>query len=157
MHVTSLKDTAARPRRVAVGEFDGVHVGHRAVIAGNDTVLTFEPHPATVIGPHGAPPLLTSLEVKADLIAGLGVEELVVVPFTLEFAEQSAQHFIDEVLVRQLGATHVSVGENVNSGHRATGTPQSRAADERFETHIVPLISVDGEIVSSSRIRSLIA
>jgi riboflavin kinase/FMN adenylyltransferase len=157
MHVTSLKDTVVRPRRIALGEFDGVHVGHRAVIAGSDTVLTFEPHPATVIGPHGAPPLLTSLDVKIDLIAGLGVEELVVVPFNLEFAEQSARHFVDEVLLRQLGATHVSVGENFNFGHRATGTPQSLAADDRFETRIVPLISVDGEIVSSSRIRSLIA
>ncbi len=131
-------------------------MGHRAVIAGSDTVLTFEPHPATVIGQHGAPPLLTSLDVKVELIAGLGVEELVVVPFNLEFAGQSAQHVVDEVLVRQLGATHVSVGENFNFGHRATGTPQSLAADERFETRIVPLVSVNGEIVSSSRIRSLI-
>jgi riboflavin kinase / FMN adenylyltransferase len=157
MRVTSLKDAIARPRRVAVGEFDGVHVGHRAVIAGNDTVLTFEPHPATVVRPYSAPLLLTSLDVKIELIAELGVEELVVVPFDLQFAQQSPQHFIDEVLVRQLGATHVSVGENFNFGYRATGSPQLLAAEPRFETRIVPLVSRDGEIVSSSRIRGLIA
>lgn len=157
MQVTSLTDAVARPRHIAVGEFDGVHVGHRAVIAGNDTVLTFEPHPATVVKPHGAPPLLTNLDVKIELIAELGVNELVVVPFDLEFAQQSAQHFVDEVLVRQLGATHVSVGENFNFGYRATGSPQLLAADNRFETRIVPLVFRDGEVVSSSRIRALIA
>lgn len=157
MQVTSLTDAVTRPRCIAVGEFDGVHVGHRAVIAGNDTVLTFEPHPATVVRPHGAPPLLTGLDVKIELIAELGVEELVVVPFDLDFAQQSPQHFVDEVLVRRLGATHVSVGENFNFGYHATGSPQLLGADSRFETRIVPLVFRDGEVVSSSRIRALIA
>jgi riboflavin kinase/FMN adenylyltransferase len=156
MRVTELMDVEPRPRRVAVGEFDGVHLGHREVIAGNDTVLTFEPHPLRVVRPEAAPKLLTSLEVKAELIAGLGVEELVVIRFDDTFAAQSPLEFIDHVLVERLGATRVSVGENFRFGHRAAGDPALLAADPRFETRIVPLVEVDGEIVSSSHIRGLV-
>ncbi len=156
MRVTLLADVETRPRRVAVGEFDGVHLGHREVIRSNDTVLTFEPHPLQVIRPEAAPKLLTSFAVKQDLIAGLGVDELVVVPFDQRFAAQSPQEFIDQVLVGKLQATHVSVGENFRFGHRASGEPATLAADGRFETRVVPLIEVDGEIVSSSHIRALI-
>ena len=81
MDVTWLPDAEPRPRHVAVGEFDGVHLGHREVMRGADTVLTFEPHPRTVVAPDKAPKLLTSLDTKADLVAGLGVRELVVIPF----------------------------------------------------------------------------
>ena len=113
-----------RPRRVAVGEFDGVHLGHRAVIAGSDTVLTFEPHPLTVTHPERAPKLLTGLDVKADLVAGIGVRELVVIPFDDRFAQQSAQDFIDHVLVdAAAGDKQVSVGENFRFGHGASGRP----------------------------------
>ena len=156
MRVTQLGDVQPRPRRVAVGEFDGVHLGHREVIRGNDTVLTFEPHPLQVIRPEAAPRLLTSFPVKEDLIARLGVEELVVIPFDPEFAAQSPEDFIDQVLVQKLNATHVSVGENFRFGHRAAGDPSTLAGDARFETRIVPLVEVDGEIVSSSHIRALV-
>jgi len=114
-----LSDVQPRPRRLAVGEFDGVHLGHREVIAGSDTVLTFEPHPLAVVRPEAAPRLLTSFEVKRELIEGLGVRELVVIPFDERFARQSPQEFIDDVLVGSLRATHVSVGENFRFGHRA--------------------------------------
>ena len=97
-----LDDAEPRPRRVAVGEFDGVHLGHREVISGSDTVLTFEPHPLQVVRPEAAPKLLTSLDAKAELIAELGVEELVVIPFDEGFAHQSPQEFIDHVLVERL-------------------------------------------------------
>ncbi|HWK17473.1 MAG TPA: bifunctional riboflavin kinase/FAD synthetase [Solirubrobacteraceae bacterium] len=151
-----LPDTVPRPRRVAVGEFDGVHVGHREVISGNDTVLTFEPHPLQVVRPEAAPKLLTSLDAKAELIETLGVEELVVVPFDEGFALQTPQEFIDRILVERLSATHVSVGENFSFGHRAAGDPAMLMADPRFETRVVPLVDVDGEIVSSSHIRGLV-
>jgi riboflavin kinase/FMN adenylyltransferase len=151
-----LDETEPRPRRVAVGEFDGVHIGHREVIRGSDTVLTFEPHPLQVIRPEAAPKLLTSLAVKSELIAELGVEELVVVPFDPGFAEQTPAEFIDRVLVERLGAVHVAVGENFRFGHRAAGDPALLAADPRFVTRVVPLIEVDGEVVSSSHIRGLI-
>ena len=87
MRMMTLEQTEPRPRRVAVGEFDGVHLGHREVIRGSDTVLTFEPHPLRVIRPEAAPKLLTSLDVKTELIAELGVDEMVVIPFDQGFAE----------------------------------------------------------------------
>ena len=151
-----LSEVRGRPRRVAVGDFDGVHLGHREVIRGNDTVLTFEPHPRRVVRPEAAPKLLTSLEVKAELIAALGVDELVVIPFDQGFAHQSPQEFIDHILVERLQATRVSVGENFRFGHRAAGDPELLAADGRFETRVVPLVEVEGEIVSSSHIRGLV-
>jgi riboflavin kinase / FMN adenylyltransferase len=156
MRVTMLQDALPRRRRVAVGEFDGVHVGHREVISGNDTVLTFEPHPLQVVRPEAAPKLLTSVESKAELIATLGVEELVMIPFDKGFAAQTPQEFIDRILDEQLTATHVSVGENFRFGNRAAGAPAMLAADPRFETRVVPLVEVDGEVVSSSHIRGLV-
>ena len=155
MKTTRLPDVEPRPRRVAVGTFDGVHLGHRAVIGGADTVLTFEPHPQLVVA-GSAPRLLTTLERKAELVAGLGVEELVVVPFDREFASWSAERFVDEVLVERLGATHVAVGENFRFGAKAQGDAEMLRADPRFETRVQPLHEVDGEIVSSSHIRGLL-
>jgi riboflavin kinase/FMN adenylyltransferase len=151
-----LKDVRPRARRLAVGEFDGVHLGHREVIAGNDTVLTFDPHPLAVIRPEAAPKLLMSLDAKIERIGQLGVQELVVIPFDQTFAAQSPQEFIDQVLVGRLHATHVSVGENFRFGNRASGGPALLAADGRFQTTIVKLVEVDGEIVSSSHIRALV-
>jgi riboflavin kinase / FMN adenylyltransferase len=156
MRVTWLPDAEARPRHVAVGEFDGVHLGHRAVMRGADTVLTFEPHPRTVVAPDSAPKLLTSLETKADLIAPLGVEELVVIPFDGAFASQSPQDFIDHVLVERLGAQHVSVGENFRFGHRARGDAALLQAQDSFRTRVVDLVEGDVEVISSSHIRGLI-
>jgi len=151
-----LSEVRERPRRVAVGEFDGVHLGHREVIRGSDTVLTFEPHPLRVIRPEAAPKLLTSLDAKAELIATLGVEELVVIPFNDGFAHQTPEEFVEHILVERLHATHVSVGENFRFGYRAAGDPEMLEADERFEMRVVPLVEVDGEIVSSSHIRGLV-
>jgi riboflavin kinase/FMN adenylyltransferase len=156
MRITLLPDVEQRPRRVAVGEFDGVHLGHRAVIQGSDTVLTFEPHPLAVIKPEAAPKLLTTLERKAELVADLGVKELVVIPFDAAFAQRSAEDFVEHVLVETLQATHVSVGENFRFGHRAGGDTKLLRADERFETRVVPLVEAHGEVVSSSHIRGLV-
>ena len=156
MRVTRLPDVEPRPRRVAVGTFDGVHLGHREVIRGADTVLTFEPHPAAIVAPGGAPRLLTPLERKIELIAELGVQELVVVVFDREFASRSAESFVDDVLVGALHAEHVSVGENFRFGHKANGDTQRLLSDDRFQTRVVPLLEVDGEVVSSSHIRGLV-
>jgi riboflavin kinase / FMN adenylyltransferase len=151
-----LQDVEPRPRRAAVGTFDGVHLGHREVIKGADTVLTFEPHPIAVVQPGASPRRLTDPERRAQLIASLGVEELVVIPFDDEFAARTAREFVDGVLVGALGATHVSVGENFRFGHKAQGDVDLLCADERFETRVVELLEVDGEIVSSSHIRGLV-
>ncbi len=160
MKVTKLPDVApseSGPRRVAIGTFDGVHLGHRAVIGDSDTVLTFEPHPQAVIHPESQPKLLNPFSIKRDLIAGLGVEELVVIPFDRDFASKSADQFVQEVLVETLGASEVSVGENFRFGAKAQGTPEFLGSREEFSTRVVPLVEVAGETVSSSHIRGLVA
>ena len=158
MKVTRLPDVErGAPRSVAVGTFDGVHLGHREVIAGADTVLTFDPHPVSVVAPQHTPKLLTTLERKAELVASLGVEEMVVIPFDREFASLSAAAFVDEVLAGSLGARRVSIGENFRFGQRAQGDPVLLASDGRFETDVHPLLEIDGEIVSSSHIRGLLS
>jgi riboflavin kinase/FMN adenylyltransferase len=155
--VTSLPDAEPRPRHVAIGTFDGVHRGHRAVIDEADTVVTFDPHPLEVLHPAALPKLITPFAVKRDVIEGLGVEELVVIPFDEAFAHRSAEDFIEHVLIERLGATKVSVGENFRFGAKAKGDPAMLAARPEFETRVVPLVEVDGETVSSTRIRALVA
>jgi riboflavin kinase/FMN adenylyltransferase len=157
VQITRLGDVERRERKVAVGTFDGVHLGHQEVIRGADSVLTFEPHPVSIVAPQHAPKLLTPLEIKAELIAALGVRETIVIPFDHSFAQRTASEFVDGVLVEALGATRVSVGENFRFGHKARGDTQLLAADGRFETVVHPLLEVDGEIVSSSHIRGLVA
>ncbi|MCX6371446.1 MAG: bifunctional riboflavin kinase/FAD synthetase [Solirubrobacterales bacterium] len=156
MKVTAFSDLEPRERSVAIGTFDGVHLGHREVIAGADTVLTFDPHPMSVTAPERAPELITSLLRKAELVESLGVEEMVVISFDEQFAQHSAEQFIDEVVVAGLGATRVQVGDNFGFGKRAQGRAELLLADDRFETAVMPLFELDGVPVSSSRIRSLL-
>jgi riboflavin kinase/FMN adenylyltransferase len=157
IQVTSLPDAKPRPRHVAIGTFDGVHRGHQAVIKGADTVLTFDPHPLEIIHPAALPKLIMPFGVKRDVIEGLGVEELVVIPFDQEFAQRSAEEFIEDVLITKLGAEQVSVGENFRFGAKAKGDPAMLAAQSAFETRVVPLVETDGETISSTRIRALVA
>src|SRR3954465_8226128 len=163
MKVTPLPGGTSPPegqpgrRKVAIGTFEGAHLGHREVIRGNDTVLTFDPHPLAVIHPEATPKLLNPFAVKRDLIAGLGVEELVVIPFDRHFASLEAEEFVDQVLVEKLGAESVSVGENFRFGKAARGTPEFLFEREEFETRVVPLVEVAGETGSSSHIRGLVA
>ncbi len=159
MKVVSLPDVepASGPRRVAIGTFDGVHLGHREVIRGATTVLTFDPHPLSVINPEATPKLISTFPVKRDLIAALGVGELVVIPFDKGFSSQSAEEFVQDVLIERLGAEQVSVGANFRFGKGAKGTAAFLAEHEEFDTHIVSLIEAAGETVSSSHIRGLLA
>jgi riboflavin kinase/FMN adenylyltransferase len=157
IQVTSLPDAEPRPRHVAIGTFDGVHRGHQAVIDDADTVLTFDPHPLEILHPAALPKLIMPFGVKRDVIEGLGVRELVVIPFDREFAQRSAEEFIERVLVERLGAEKVSVGENFRFGAKAKGDPAMLGSHSQFETRVVPLVEVDGETVSSTRIRALVA
>src|ERR671919_211538 len=138
IEVTPLSEAAHRSREVAIGTFDGVHVGHRQVIEGADTVLTFEPHPLRVIHPEAAP-------------------KLIVIPFDRGFSEIEPEEFCSRILVETLGAERVAVGENFRFGKRAKGDPEMLGARGEFETRVVPLVEVDGETVSSSRVRALVA
>src|SRR5512132_3862875 len=159
MKVLSLSDVepGSGPRRVALGTCDGVHRGHREVIRGADTVLTFDPHPLAVIHPEATPKLISTFTVKRDLIAGLGVDELVVIPFDKGFASQTAEEFVKDVLIDRLGAAQVSVGENFRFGKFARGTPEFLEEHGEFETRVVPLVEAAGEAISSSHIRGLVA
>jgi riboflavin kinase / FMN adenylyltransferase len=152
-----LQPSPPRSRRVAIGTFDGVHLGHRAVIGDSDTVLTFDPHPLAVLHPEALPKLLDSFPIKRDLIAGLGVDELVVIPFDEEFSHRSAEEFIEEILIEKLGTAEVSIGENFRFGHGARGDADLLSRYDELETRVVPLVEVAGETVSSSHIRGLVA
>jgi len=159
MKVASLPDVepGSGPRRVAIGTFDGVHLGHREVIRAADTVLTFDPHPLSVVHPAATPKLISTFPVKRDLIAGLGVDALVVIPFDKGFASQSAEEFVKDVLIERLRAEQVSVGENFRFGKGAKGTAAFLSQHEEFDTRVVPLVEAAGETVSSSHIRGLLA
>ncbi|MBF6620773.1 MAG: bifunctional riboflavin kinase/FAD synthetase [Patulibacter sp.] len=155
--ITSLADVHPRPRTIAIGMFDGVHRGHRAVIDGADTVVTFDPHPMAILRPDHVPPQLTSLEQKAEILGDLGVHELVLVPFTAETAALTAEAFVDDVIVDRLDARGVRIGENFRFGHAAAGTPELLSRDSRFDTTVVPVLTLDGDVVSSTRVRRLVA
>ena len=150
------RDLRPRPRRVAIGNFDGVHLGHAAIIRGCDTVLTFDPHPLSVVAPTRAPKLLTSLWTKAQLAGRLGVREMVVVRFDEEVARQSPDAFVEEILLGRLGAVHVSVGENFHYGARGAGDVRSLRARPEFSTAVGSLLRVKGDVVSSTRIREAV-
>ena len=158
---------APNGRSIALGTFDGVHRGHRQVIAAavegarehglRSMVVTFDPHPLQVLTPGNAPQLLTTTETKAALAAQLGMEELLAIPFTAEFAQQTPEEFSEEVLAGALDVRRVAVGENFRFGRGARGDAGSLRARKEFETVVVPLVEYEGEPVSSSRIRDLVA
>jgi len=156
MLISTPETAQRRNRKVAIGEFDGVHRGHVAVIGDADTVLTFEPHPRAVVGPTGAPDLLTTLDQKADLIQALGVAELVVAKFDDKFSQMDPGSFVEDILVEALGATTVRVGSNFRYGRAAQGTSETLAADGRFASVVADILEWEGIPVSSSAIRDLI-
>jgi riboflavin kinase/FMN adenylyltransferase len=154
---------------LTIGNFDGVHAGHRQLLRrvielGRErrlkpAVLTFDPHPTRVVAPHRAPRLLTSIEERIALIREQGVEEVVVLPFTEEVAHLSPLEFVDRIVVGQLRARIVMVGDNFRFGHKQAGdinTLSDLGLRFGFETHIVEAVRRRGRVVSSSEIRRLI-
>jgi riboflavin kinase / FMN adenylyltransferase len=158
---------APEGRAVALGTFDGVHLGHRRVIGSardwarehgaRAAVVTFDPHPLQVLSPDEAPRLLATTAGKLDRIEETGVEEAIVIPFTRELSRLEPEDFCHDVLAERLHARRVSVGENFRFGHGASGDADFLRARTEFETDVVPLIEHGGQPVSSSRIRELIA
>lgn len=152
---------------VALGNFDGVHQGHRAVIgqmreaaaalAGPAAVLSFEPHPRSLFRPHDAPFRLTPLRIKARLIAALGVDALVALHFDRAFSQLTAEAFVAQVLVEGLGARHVVAGYDFVFGHGRGGNIDFlRDAGSRHGftvTEVHPACTGDGAVYSSTRIR----
>lgn len=154
---------------VVIGNFDGVHRGHLAVLeaardlAGRDRVVavTFEPHPLVVLRPDRAPAVITPLPEKLRLLRRAGADEVVVLPFDRELARWSPAEFVERVLVERLHARVVVVGENFRFGHRAAGDVdllRHLGADAGFRVVPAPLATVpDGSRVSSSLIRERLA
>lgn len=147
---------------VAIGIFDGVHLGHQQILAeaakfGSVTALTFDPHPTSVFAPERTPTGLLTLDDRVALLKANGAGEVVVLPFTREFAAKSPEQFIVEILVNQLKASHVTVGSNFTFGHKAAGNVsylKNHAIG--FEVSAVALEENRGSAISSSRIRTLI-
>ena len=147
---------------VAIGIFDGVHSGHQqllrtAKLFGRVLALTFYPHPTSIFAPDRTPPQLLSLEDRIELLKFHGADDVVVIEFTKEFSEMTPDQFIAEILVTQLGATHVVVGANFTFGYKAAGNCEyliNHAAG--FDVTLEKLDENRGTPVSSSRIRTLI-
>jgi riboflavin kinase/FMN adenylyltransferase len=161
---------ASGPTAVTVGFFDGVHRGHQAVLGRTVRVaadrglvsvaVTFDRHPREILTPSDVPPLLTTLERKAELIAALGFEALVVLEFTEEFSLWPPQDFVRRVLLEGLHAAHAVVGANFTFGHRAAGNLEiltELGGPHGLSVEGMPLLEVDGRPVSSSSIRKALS
>jgi len=167
--VTDLADLEHRARALAIGTFDGVHVGHRAVIGQAvaraaerrllGSVVTFDRHPLAVVDPSHAPRLLTPLTEKIRLIEELGPEELVLLPFDEGLSALTPAGFCDQVLGEALQARVVVVGENFNFGAGGAGDAaqlRTCGAAHGFETVVMNLVTEHGKTISSTRIRRLL-
>ncbi len=154
---------------VAIGNFDGVHLGHRSLFALaiararelglQAAALTFRPHPLKLLFPERRIFLITSYERKADLIASCGIDNLVIAPFDHRFADLTANDFVEKVLVQHLGAAVVVVGDNYTFGRNREGSLarlQELGRNYSFEVVVAPPCRLDGELVSSTKIREAI-
>jgi riboflavin kinase / FMN adenylyltransferase len=154
---------------VTIGEFDGVHRGHQHIVAraaeiGRErglpvVAVTFDPHPDEVIRPGSHPPFLTSARRRAELLAGLGVDAVCVLPFTLEFSRLDPDEFVRTVLVDKLHAAAVVEGEDFRFGHKATGDVQLLdKLGEKYDFTVegLALRGLDGVRISSTAIRALL-
>lgn len=158
------------PAVVTVGFFDGVHLGHQAVLARTveearlrglrSVAITFDRHPREILTPGNEPRLLTTVERKADLIRDAGLDVLVVLAFTLEFSRIPAESFVADILVGGLRAQHAVMGANFTFGHKAAGTiatlPQL-GAPFGLTAEGVGLVELDGRVVSSTSIRQALS
>ena len=155
---------------VTVGFFDGVHLGHRAVLGRTvegarergipSVAVTFDRHPREVLTPGKEPRLLTTVDRKAALIEQMGLDSLLVLEFTEAFSRWPAERFVSDVLVGGLHASHCVMGANFTFGHRAAGTVEmliERGPALGFTAERVELVEIDGRRVSSSSIRDALA
>lgn len=169
LHGSKGFDAKARRPAVALGNYDGVHVGHQHILeqvkadaaARNapSVLYTHDPHPAVVLRHGEPPPKITTLEEKIEIVSRLGLDYMVVEPFTIDFAAQTPEEFVRDVLVDRLAVGHAFVGANFGFGKGRAG----KAEDLRrfggtygFETTIVPPVLVDGEPASSTRVRAAV-
>jgi riboflavin kinase / FMN adenylyltransferase len=158
------------PSALTIGNFDGVHAGHRrimrrvAAVAAErglkPSALTFHPHPTRIVAPARAPRLMTTPEQRVEIMGREGIRQVVILPFNEEFSRISPEGFVEEILVRRLKVQAVLVGGNFRFGYRHAGDIRLLAqlgGRFGFTTEIVPAVRFRGEMVSSSAARSLIA
>lgn len=151
---------------VALGNFDGVHVGHQQILRhtvetahrkGRDAVVyTFDPHPRLVLNLEPEIPRIITSREREELLEHLGIDVLILAEFTLDFAAQTPEQFVDDVLVEELGARNLFIGENYRFGRKRSGTPQTlrqMAPEKGFTVHVIPPVKVGDLTVSSSKIR----
>jgi len=149
---------------VVIGVFDGVHKGHQSILDRAKEIadgrkiiaLTFDPHPTTVFAPDRAPTLLTTLADRVVLLKIHGADQVAVMKFDEKFAAMSPEDFVNQILIKQLEAGDVIVGENFTYGHKAAGNVQTLEAHTEFKVHALALHSDETEPVSSTRIRAAI-
>ena len=152
---------------VLIGVFDGVHKGHQLLLnrakeiadGRNIVALTFDPHPMTVFAPERAPSLLTTLADRVELLKIHNADQVAVLKFNEKFAAMLPEDFVKDVLVGQLSASTVIVGKNFTYGHKAAGNVASLIEDGRkfnFTVDVQDLKVGEGDVISSSRIRSLV-
>jgi riboflavin kinase/FMN adenylyltransferase len=155
---------------ITIGTFDGVHVGHRALIARakeraqelgvRSCLLTWDRHPNMTLRPDRVPPLLTTQERKIELVEETGIDLVVVLPFDETLSHWPPERFVTEVLVNGLGVRAVVIGEGWRFGHKAKGDIallEKLGAEHGFETEPLPIIEIAGEPASSSRVRRAVA
>lgn len=160
---------ALRVPAVAIGNFDGVHLGHRALLdeakrvasvsGGEAVALTFDPHPARFFAPALAPPMLTTLERRAELLHEAGADVVLVEPFTAELAGMGAETFVEQVLAKEIGARHVVVGADFSFGKDRRGKVDLLATlGSRFGIglSVVPQVTANGLVCSSTKIREFV-
>ncbi|MGV3522579.1 MAG: bifunctional riboflavin kinase/FAD synthetase [Candidatus Sericytochromatia bacterium] len=158
------------PSAIALGTFDGLHLGHREVLATMmraareqglaQWVFTFRNHPAEVLRPDQAPPLLTTWQEKLTLLQSFDLDGVVMLPFDRTFSETSPENFVEQVLVGQMRAAHIAVGYNFRFGYQARGNGallQKMGPLQGFGVSIVPPFDYQQEPVNSTRIRELLA
>ncbi len=169
--INNLKEFNEKLRNpvLTIGNFDGVHKGHLALfdkvkerstaLDGTSAVMTFDPHPIKIMNPENAPPLITPIQQKLKLIREAGMNLIFCIPFTREFAQISAQEFVENILVKKIGIRELVVGYDYTFGRKREGNIEllRRLGQEMgFKVHVMEPVHVDGTLVSSTSIRKLV-
>jgi len=160
--------TGFGPCALTIGNFDGVHRGHQAILKRvverakrlqiESVALTFEPHPLAIVAPGRAPQILTTVAERTKWITEIGIDRVVVLPFTVELSRLTPEQFVRDILVERLAPRHITVGDNFRFGHRHLGDVlklQQLGAEFGFETEAFRAIERCGGVVSSSRVRDV--